>query len=91
MNEPVVLELFYSAKHAKNESVRSTIREKLYKIIKPHFDRLQELGVVITLFSFEDNKTFLRVHKPSKFNDDLSKVRYSFTYVNANEKICRGL
>ena len=66
-------------------------REELYNIMRPHFNQLSSAGVNILLFSFENNKTFLRVHKPSKYNDDLSAVRYSFTYVNDKKKSIRGV
>ena len=91
INRKEVLKLLYKAKHATDEESLTPLRNELYKIMKPHFDDLKKIGVIITLFSFENNKTFLRVHKPNKFNDDLSKVRYSFKYVNENKKIIRGL
>ncbi|MCK4973995.1 MAG: hypothetical protein KAR81_01965, partial [Sulfurimonas sp.] len=90
INQPELLQLLYRAKYAKDEARLAVEREILYKKMKPHFERLKKLGVIIMLFSFEDNKTFLRVHKPSKFNDDVSKVRYSFAYVNANKKPIQG-
>jgi len=91
VNRKDVLELLYRAKHTKNDASLDPIRKELFKKIKPHFDNLKKIGVIITLFSFENNKTFLRIHKPAKFNDDLSKVRYSFKYVNSNKKRIRGL
>lgn len=86
-----VLQILYRAKYAHDDDSLVPLRNELFKIIKPHFDNLKKVGVIITLFSFENNKTFLRVHKPNKFNDDLSKVRDSFKYVNKNKKIIRGL
>ena len=91
INREDVLQLLYRAKYASNDNSLVPLRNELFKIIKPHFDDLKKVGVIITLFSFENNKTFLRVHKPNKFNDDLSSVRYSFKYVNENKKIIRGL
>lgn len=85
-----ILNLLYKAKHAKDQKSLTKIRKQLFVKINPHFERLKKFGVIITLFSFENNKTFLRVHKPNKFNDDLSAVRYSFTYVNSNKKSVRG-
>ena len=90
LNQPKFLELFSRAKHAKNETELSLIRNEIYVWMRPHFDRMMKYGVNIMLFSFKDNKTFLRVHKPNKFNDDLSAVRYSFTYVNSNQKEVSG-
>lgn len=87
---PELLELFYRAKQSESEEERVLLRKKLYGEMRPHYERLNKLGVNIILFSFENNRTFLRIHKPEKFNDDLSVVRYSFAYVNANRKSIRG-
>ena len=86
-----VLELLYSAKNSKNKRQRALIRKKLYERILPHYNYLTKLGVNIIQFSFENNKSFLRLHKPSKFGDDLSSIRYSFAYVNSTKKPIRGL
>ena len=91
INREDVLEILYRAKHTINDDSLAPIRDELFKIVKPHFDDLKKVGVIIMLFSFENNKTFLRAHKPNKFDDDLSKVRYSFKYVNENKKTVRGL
>ena len=91
VNRKDILELLYEAKYTKNDASLDAIRKQVFKKVKPHFDSLKKTGVIIILFAFENNKTFLRIHKPSKFNDDLSEVRYSFKYVNANKKIVRGL
>ncbi|WP_310441315.1 ATP-binding protein [Sulfurimonas sp.] len=87
---PTTLELFYKAKHAKNEQERNMYRTMLYYKVKPHFDHLREIGVNFILFAFEDNTAFLRVHKPEIFGDDLSSVRHSLAYTNANIKPISG-
>ena len=90
LNQPSFLKLFAQAKHADNDEQRAVIRQKTYDLLKPHYESMMQYGVNIMLFSFNNNRTFLRVHKPQKFNDDLSSVRYSFTYVNSNEKPING-
>ncbi len=89
-HSPEVLELLYQAKHTKESDKLASIRNKFYSKLEPFYRQLMKNGVIITLFSFEDNHTFLRLHKPGKFGDDLSKVRYSFTYVNKYKKPIRG-
>ena len=89
-NQPEIIELLYKAKHSKTEAERSLLREKLYKKMRPYFEQSLQAGLRIMLFSFENNRCFLRVHKPSKYNDDLSSVRYSFRYVNEKKKGVRG-
>lgn len=90
LTRPDVLELFYKANLEKNSVKKAELRQQLYKKIRPHFEQLRKSGVNILLFSFSDNRTFLRVHKLDKHSDDLSQVRYSFTYVNKNQKEVHG-
>ncbi|MEK6658716.1 MAG: hypothetical protein AABY36_03430, partial [Campylobacterota bacterium] len=85
-----VLELFYKAKHAKGEEERNMFRTMLYFELKPIFEHLKVTGVSIIQFAFEDNKSFLRMHNPDIYDDDLSSVRYSFTYANAKQKPISG-
>jgi len=80
-------------KEAKNVSLqqRNILRTKLYSMLKEEYKILTLKGVFQFQFDLEDNTVLLRLHKPDKFNDDLSKIRYSYTYVNKEHKIIRGL
>ncbi|MDD5373063.1 MAG: ATP-binding protein [Sulfurimonas sp.] len=89
-NSTTVLELFYKAKYAKDEEERNMFRAMLYFKVKPIFERLKESGVNIIQFAFEDNRSFLRMHSPDVFGDDLSTVRHSFAYINTNRKPISG-
>ncbi|MDD5400876.1 MAG: ATP-binding protein [Sulfurimonas sp.] len=85
-----VLKLLHKAKYAKDEEERNMFRAMLYFEVKPIFEHLKESGVNIIQFVFEDNKSFLRMHSPDAFGDDLSTVRHSFAYINANRKPISG-
>lgn len=85
-----ILSILYKAKYAKSDDERAILRKKLYERMKPYFEHLNQYGVNILLFSFENNKTFLRVHKLQKYDDNLSDVRYSFKYVNEYKKSVSG-
>lgn len=61
---------------------QAKLRQELYVYLEPMFYRLKYIGLTNLHFVFEDNKTFLRMHKPNKYGDDLSKYRYTFKYVN---------
>ncbi len=89
-HNPDILELLYQAKHTPDPKELENIRKELYAKLRPHYEQLTHSGVIIILFSFEDNHTLLRLHKPDKFGDDLSKVRYSFTNVNEHKRLIRG-
>jgi len=89
-NNKKILNILYQAKHTQDKIKRLSLRKELYEEMHPLFGHLKQFGVIMVLFSFEDNISFLRVHKPDKFDDDLSKVRYSFTYVNSSKKPITG-
>ena len=90
MVNPGALELLYLAKYTNDSTELEKIRTKLYTKLQAYYEQLTHSGIIITLFSFENNHTLLRLHKPNKFGDDLSKVRYSFTYANEHKKLIRG-
>ena len=48
------LKLYHQAKYAKDDEQRAQIRESMYKILQPHFQRMQKTGVNIILFSSKD-------------------------------------
>ena len=90
LNKDEILNLLHKAKYSKDDSARAIFRKKLYDKVRPHFNVLSKSGVNIMQFVFEDNKSFLRVHKPSKFGDDLTSIRYSIDYTNKNKKSIQG-
>lgn len=90
INKPQILKLVYKAKHSSGKLEQAELRTRLQYIMEPYFMDLNKAGVNIILFSFENNKVFLRVHKPNKYDDDLSQIRYSFKYVNDTKNALHG-
>jgi signal transduction histidine kinase len=88
--KPKVLEILSHVKSSVSIEDRDILRKKLYDILKNDYERIKTMGVLQYHFVMVDNRTFLRMHKPSKYDDNLSAVRYSFRYVNKNQKIFRG-
>ncbi len=68
----------------------SLLREKLRKRLMPLYDVIKITGVLQYHFILPNNHSFLRFHKPSKFDDDLTKVRNDVVFVNRYKKIVRG-
>lgn len=89
-NSNRILEIFHNAKNTKNEDKRDMFRSMLYFELLPHFNNLKEIGVNIVHFAFEDNSSFLRVHKRDIYGDDLSLVRYSMVYTNKTKEPIGG-
>jgi len=70
---------------------KETLRKELYDLLIEEYIPLKIQGVLQYQFNLKDNTAFLRLHKPSKFDDNLTNVRYSYNYVNKYHKIIRGL
>lgn len=80
------LEFSYTA--TKKENDRN--REKLYKQLKEQYRTAKRQGVLQVQFVDKNNISFLRVHKPSKYGDDLTNVREDFKIVRETKKPIRG-
>jgi len=76
-----LITLFARANDA-NKSTRATIRDTMYKMLIKRYKRLVNMGVVQLHFHLKDNTSFLRMHKPDKFGDDLSNFRLSVRATN---------
>ena len=76
-----IIDIFVKAQNA-NEKERKVLRQELYELLLPMYKRIQTRGILQFQFVFTNNISFLRMHKPSKYGDDLSDVRYSFKHTN---------
>lgn len=85
-----ILSLLYEAKNTKETQKRQELRERLYSLLKPHYDEMKKNGLNIILFAFEDNSVFLRVHKPSKHSDSIASVRKVVVDANSEKKTIRA-
>ncbi|MEA3289670.1 MAG: ATP-binding protein [Campylobacterota bacterium] len=85
-----VIELFSKAFHIKNRSQRTLIREELYTLLERKYKLMNKIGIEKIHFVFADNISFLRMHKPSKWGDNLFDVRKDIVYVNKYKKNISG-
>jgi len=74
---PHFLELFSQVKSASKEE-KNIIRNKIYDLLKGKYKLLKTKGVLQYHLALSNNESFLRMHKPLKFGDDLSEVREDF-------------
>ena len=75
---------------SSNKAEKKDLRKKLYERLYLKYTQLSRNGVYQFQFTLSNNKTFLRMHKPEKYGDDLSGIRYSIEYVNKNKKPVNG-
>ncbi len=74
------------------EAMANDDRERLKALFVAGFDRLrEEYGVRQFQFHKAPAISFLRVHKPSKFGDDLSGFRKTVVAANSNNTVVRGI
>ncbi len=80
-----LISAFAQAKDA-NSSKQAIIRDDMYQMLNKRYKRLVNMGVKQLHFHLPNNRSFLRMHKPEKFGDDLSSTRESIVYVNRTKK-----
>ncbi|MCD6433484.1 MAG: hypothetical protein J7L21_05520, partial [Sulfurimonas sp.] len=69
---------------AKEKKLKQ-VHDALYVHIKDEFHKLQQFGVMGLQIILPNNISLVRMHKPDKYGDNLSKMRYSLQYVNENK------
>lgn len=70
---------------------KDKIREELYTNLEERYSYLKTLGVKQVHIHLPNNESFLRMHKPKKYGDDLTTVRPTVAYVNRHHKPIDGM
>ena len=65
-------------------------REKLYELLKEDYAYLRSVDFEQIHFHTPSNHSFLRMHQPDRFGDDLTDIRYSIRQVNAFKQPITG-
>lgn len=73
-----------------NEKHRDILRRELYKSLLADYEELREYGFKQVHFHLPNNHSFLRMHAPERFGDDLSGFRESVKYVNRTQSPISG-
>jgi len=84
-----VIKILSETKNASSKRL-DVLREKLRKSLEGKYKILHEKGVLQYHFVLPNNIVFLRMHKPSKYGDSLTGIRYSFEYTNRTHKEIHG-
>jgi len=90
MNKKGFIELFKKVNNSSLED-KKLLRDQLKNLIVNDYNIMKNSGVLQFQFVFPDNISFLRMHKPTKFGDNLANVRSDFVFSNRTKKISRGL
>jgi signal transduction histidine kinase len=89
INKPEVYNLVKYA-YKKDDATKAVYRKKLYDNLISDYNRLLDYKFYQVHFHFPDNTSFLRMHKPDAFGDDLSDYRFSVSEVNKSLKPVHG-
>ena len=87
--DPKIASIIQKAYHA-NEEERTLLRNQLHDLLAKKYNTLKSKGVLQYHFVFPNNTVFLRMHKPSKFGDDLTGIREDFMFVNEHKTPIHG-
>lgn len=68
--------------YRSDSDTQDEIREDLYLYLEDEYLQMKEYNFRQFHFHFPDSTSFLRMHKPDTFGDDLSNIRYSVATVN---------
>ena len=69
---------------------KDNLRKVLLDELKPLYKKLKKRGILQLHFVSTNNITILRVHKPNKYDDNLTDIRYSYNLVNREKKVVTG-
>ena len=85
INQPEIWNILEDANSSDTLLVNNA-RKRLLEKLNPVYQRLEKLDVRQFHFHLPDNRSFLRFHRPEKFGDDLTNIRYSVKMANQKQK-----
>jgi signal transduction histidine kinase len=91
ISNPVVIEKMTQAFTTTSIQEQDKIRKDLYNALAPIYQDWSAIGIKQLHFHLKNNVSFLRMHSPNKFGDDLTKYRYGIRTTNATQVSTDGL
>ncbi len=88
-NESDIFRLMSEA-YFGGEVTRTYNRNKIYSMLEEKYKSLTDFNFRQLHFHFENGDSFLRVHKPEKFGDNLFSVRESVRIANKEKRFVQG-
>lgn len=87
LENPVIFELL---KKAQDPSQKDAARQELYEQLRPKYEEFKKFGVRELQFHLSNNESFLRMHKPEIYGDNLTNIRESVKWVNEHHQRVDG-
>ena len=89
INTDTIIDLFKDAYKSKGEK-KDRIRNKLHDLLKDKYELLKRYNLKQMHFHLPNNESFLRMHRPPKYGDNLTGIRETVEYVNKNKVFIDG-
>jgi len=91
IQDEFIVNILDEAYENQNDEIKlTTLRDKLKKYLEKSYAIYKLNNLLQYHFVFPNNKSFLRMHKPTKFGDDLTGIREDFEIVNKTKKDIHG-
>ncbi len=84
-----ILSLFAKTLNA-DDSTKTIVRDSLFVLLSPLYEHLKSINIRQLHFQLSNNESFLRMHRPEKYGDNLTDVRYSIKMTNLDKTIHSG-
>jgi len=84
------VENIFEALQGADAAKKDRLREKLYASLKERFLILRQSNISIVHFILPNNESFLRLHQPDFFGDDLTTKRQGIAYANTTGRFFEG-
>ena len=85
---PRVIDILSRARRASTREKKS-LRKELKRSLEKQYTILKDAGVLQYQFVLPNNESFLRMHEPNRYGDDVSAIRKDFVYTNKTHKAIR--
>jgi len=91
ISNPQVIEQMAKASKTTSPTEQESIRKALYNALAPIYNDWNAIGIKQLHFHLKNNVSFLRMHSPNHFGDDLTQFRYSIRTTNGTQTATHGL
>ncbi len=91
ISNPFVIEKMTQASNTNSLLERDTLRKDLYNSLAPIYNDWSAIGIKQLHFHLKNNVSFLQMHSPNRFGDDLTQFRYSIRTTNGTQTATHGL
>src|SRR6056297_1811653 len=85
-----ILYIVENAWDAETQAIRDFYRKRLLEKVGQVYKEMKNKGFRQVHFHFPDNTSFLRMHRPGKYGDDLTGVRKSIEIARAERAFVSG-